>query len=76
MEEIEDTEEDDCDAAEKFRKKINAALKKVTEEKKKEQGGVESSSTKREFTAFEAYGQRVVSDWSRVTQHQQTPTND
>lgn len=76
LEEIEDTEEGDCDAAEKFRKKINAALKKVTEEKKKEQGGVESSSTKREFTAFEAYGQRVVSDWSRVTQHQQTPTND
>ena len=47
MEKIEDTEEGDCDAAEKFRIKVK---------KKKEQGDVESTSIKREFTAFEAYG--------------------
>ena len=56
VEQVEGTEEGDCDPAEKFRKKVNAALKEVTEKKKKEQGDVESTSIKREFTAFEAYG--------------------
>lgn len=57
VEEIEDNRDDDePDTAQRFRNKVNAALKKITTEKKKEEGVVESASIKREFKAFETYG--------------------